>query len=169
MNARVLPKTSLQVAPLGTDTQLSLSALSAHIVSELAAGLSDAAACRERYGISQKQWDQLKKSPVFREMLTEAVKKFRGDLNAGVRIQMKADIVLEDAIPAYDAMIHSKEVPAQSKIDAGKLIAQLAGRNSKPGEIGAPVAGSGFTLNINLGGSEKVVIDGKNLAVSADE
>lgn len=170
MNARVAPKTSsTQVTIPGTDASLDLSSLNAHIAAELAAGLSDGAAIRERYSISDAQWTTLKKSPVFRGMLAEAVQKFRGDTNAGARIQMKADIVIEDAIPAYDTMIHSNDTPAQAKIDAGKLLAQLAGRTAKADGSSAP-AGGGFVLNINLGGgSEKLVIDGKNLGVTVDE
>jgi hypothetical protein len=170
MNARVAPKTSLTEIQLpGSGVDLSLSALNAHIATELAAGLSDAAAIRERYGITAPQWEVLKKNPTFRGMLAEAVRNLRGDLNAGVRIQKKADIVLEDAIPAYDGMIHNGDIPAQARIDAGKLLAQLAGRNSKEGGNVA-IPGSGFTLNINLGGGrEKLVIDGKNLAVETDE
>lgn len=168
MSARALPKTSSQVQLPGAEVSLDLSNLSAHIAAELAAGLSDAAAVRERYGISQAQWDILKKSPVFRNMLSDAMKSLSGDLNAGNRIQKKADIVLEDAIPAYDSMIHDAAIPAQARIDAGKLLAQLAGRTAKTGEGGAP-AGSGFTLNINLGDKEKLVIDGKNIPVTNDE
>jgi hypothetical protein len=169
MSARATPKTSLQVQLPGADVGLDLSSLNAHIAAELAAGLSDAAAVRERYGISQAQWDVLKASPVFRGMLGEAVRELRGDLNAGNRIQKKADIVIEDAIPAYDSMIHNSDIPAQARIDAGKLLAQLAGRTAKQGEGGAP-AGGGFTLNINLGGGrEKLVIDGKNFPVVNDE
>lgn len=169
MNARALPKTSSQLQIPGTDASVDLSALSAHIATELAAGLADAAAVRERYGISTDQWETLKKAPVFRKMLAEAVQKLRGDLNAGARIQLKADIVLEDSIPAYDSMIHNPEIPAQARIDAGKLVAQIAGRTNKGGEGGAP-AGGGFTLNINVGGGrEKLVIDGKALPVPADE
>lgn len=169
MNARVTPKTSsTQVTIPGAEASLDLSALSAHIATELAAGLSDAAAVRERYGISMEQWEVLKKSSVFRRMLAEAVQKLRGDLNAAARIQLKADIVLEDSIPAYDDIIHSKEAPMQARIDAGKLIAQIAGRSGKSGEGGGP-AGGGFTLNINLGSNEKVVIDGKAIPVVAGE
>ena len=168
MSARLTPKTSsTQVQLPGAEASLDLSALSAHIAAELAAGLSDAAAVRERYGISLEQWDTLKKSPIFRDMLREAVHVMRGDLNAGNRITKKAEIVLEDAIPAYDGMIHDSNVPAQARIDAGKLLAQLAGRNTKEGAP-APMGG-GFTLNINLGGREKLVIEGKALPVTADE
>jgi hypothetical protein len=169
MNARVNPNTlSTQVSVPGVDASLDLSALSAHIATELAAGLSDPAAIRERYSITPPQWETLKKSPIFRQMLTEAIVTLRGDLNAGNRITKKAEIVLEDAIPAYDNMIHNKDVPAQARIDAGKLLAQLAGRTGKDG-VAAPVGG-GFTLNINMHGrQEKLVIDGKTLPVTADE
>lgn len=169
MSARLTPKTSsAQVSLPGTEVSLDLSALSAHIAAELAAGLSDAAAIRKRYEISEPQWDLLKNSPVFRKMLLEAIQTMRGDLNAGNRITKKAEIVLEDAIPAYDLMVHDSNVPAQARIDAGKLLAQLAGRNTKDG---APApSGGGFTLNINLGrGQEKLVIDGKALPVTNDE
>lgn len=169
MSARLTPKTSsTQVQLPGSEANLDLSALSAHIAAELAAGLSDAAAVRQRYGISLEQWDVLKQSPMFRDMLREAVTVMRGDMNAGNRITKKAEIVLEDAIPAYDLMIHNKDIPAQARIDAGKLLSQLAGRNAKEG---APAAmGGGFTLNLNLyGGKEKLVIDGKALPVTSDE
>jgi hypothetical protein len=165
MSARATAKTSSQQLQLpGADASCDLSSLSAHIATELAVGLSTAADIRERYGISLAQWDRLKKSPQFRNMLAEAVRLWQGDQNAGARIQKKADVVLEDAIPAYDGMIHAKDIAARDKIEAGKLLAALAGRSAK-NEGGAP-AGGGFTLNINLGGGrEKLVIDGKNLPV----
>lgn len=160
MSAPAPRKTSSQVQLPGADANLDLSALNAHIAAELAAGLSDAAAVRDRYGISLEQWEVLKRSPVFRKMLAEAVQKLRGDLNAGNRIQAKADIVLEDAIPVYDQMIHREDISAQARIDAGKLLAQLAGRTQKQGE-GGVAPGGGFTLNINIGGGrEKLVIEG---------
>jgi DNA-binding transcriptional ArsR family regulator len=155
MSAQGTLKTSSDqaIAPLGVDLQIS--ALSAHIATELAAGLSDVPAIRERYGITEIQWDSLKKNPVFRQMVAEAIKSLRGDLNAGARIQKKADIILEDALPAYDRMVHDPTIPAQSRIDAGKLLAQLAGRAAKNDGIAVP--GSGFVLNINLGGANKGV------------
>lgn len=163
---RKTPAMPVQVP--GTDTTLDLSSLSAHIASELASGLTDAASVREAYGITEGQWKRLAASPAFRGMLAEAISIWKGELNAGARIQRKADIVLEDAIPAYDGMIHAKDVSARDKVEAGKLLAALAGRGQKQGE--GATAGAGFTLNINLGGGrEKLVIDGKNLPVPADE
>lgn len=168
MNARATPKTSpTQLQVPGTDASVDFSLLNAHIATELATGLSDATSIRERYGITDPQWDTIKKNPAFRAMLAEALQKWRGDTNASARIQLKADIVLEDAIPAYDNMIHNANVPASERINAGKLLAQLAGRTSREGAAG-PISG-GFTLNINLhGSSEKLVIDGQALPISED-
>ncbi len=160
---------ALQLQLPNTEASVDLSHLNAHIAHELALGLSDAATIRERYGITDPQWQHLKRNPAFRAMLAEAVQRFRGDQNAGERIKIKADIVLEDAIPAYDRMIHSKEIPASERVNAGKLLAQLAGRNAKEGGVPA-VAGGGFTLNINMhGGKEKLIIDGTSIAVEPEE
>jgi hypothetical protein len=151
--------TEQEVSLPGLEMNLELSSLSAHIAAELAAGLSDADTIIERYNLSKKQWATLSKSPVFRAMLTEAIKTFRGDMNAGNRITKKAEIVLEDAIPAYDRIIHNTEVPPAARIEAGKLLAQLAGRTGK--ESGEKGVNGGFTLNLNLGfGKEKIVIEG---------
>ena len=165
MNARATPKTSTtQLEVPGTEASVDFSLLNAHIATELAAGLSDAASVRKRYGITDVQWEHLRKNQVFRGMLAEALQKWRGDQNASARIQLKADIVLEDAIPAYDLMIHNDKIPASERINAGKLLAQLAGRTNKEG-ASAP-AGGGFTLNINLAnGKPGLVIDGKSLTV----
>lgn len=168
MNAPATRKTSsTQLQVPGTDASVDFSLLNAHIATELATGLSDAASIRARYGITDEQWETLKKNQVFRTMLAEALQKWRGDHNASARIQLKADIVIEDAIPAYDNMIHSKDIPASERINAGKLLAQLAGRtNRSDGSTAAP--GTGFTLNINIGGAEKLVIDGHALPAGED-
>lgn len=157
MSAPATRKTS--VALPSAEASVSLDALSAHIALELAAGLSNAEAIRERYGITDAQWKTLAASTIFRRMLAEAIQKVGGDMNAGARIQLKADLVLEDAIPIYDKMIHSAEIPAAARIDAGKLLKELAGRGQKNTDGGG--GGNGFILNINLGNNKSVVIDGK--------
>lgn len=155
-------KTSAQVEVPGTDTQIDLSSLSAQIVAELAAGLADAGTVRAQYGISEAQWEVLKRNPVFRKMLAEAIVTWRGELNAGQRITKKAEIVLEDAIPVLDTIAHSPDTPAVARIEAIKQMASLAGRNAKEGASAG--GGGGFMLNINIGaGKEKLVIEGKTV------
>ncbi|NJN00166.1 MAG: hypothetical protein HC793_00310 [Aquincola sp.] len=122
-----LVKTSQQVEVPGTETPLDLFLLKPQIVAELAAGLSTAADVRQRYGISPTQWKQLAKNQLFRSMLAEALTRWRGDTNTSQRITLKAEMILEDAIPAYDKMIHDPLLSSQARIDAGKLLAALAG------------------------------------------
>ena len=129
---------------------LELSALSAHIAVELALGLSDAAAIKERYEISDQEWDKLKNNPAFRAMVKEAVIKTRGDLNAGRRITIKSEIALEDSIPILYQMIHDKGVPAASRVESMKGMAGLAGRNMKDGNGNPTAAAGGFAININI-------------------
>lgn len=159
MPAKLVKKTEQEVTVPGTETCLDLSSLSAHIAAELAAGLSDAASVRERYDISEAQWDILRKNPVFREMLREALVKLRGDLNAGKRITLKSEIALEDSIPVLYTMAHDSQIPAASRVEAVKTMAALAGRNMKGEASPISAAGGGFAINIqiNTGTEEKVI------------
>jgi hypothetical protein len=160
MSAKLAPtKTEQQVTVPGTEAHLDLSSLSAHIATELAAGLSDAAAIRERYGIAEAQWDVLKSNRVFREMLREALTKLRGDLNAGKRITLKSEVALEDSIPQLYLMAHDSEVPAASRVESIKTMAALAGRNMKGEAAPGSAAGGGFAININIstGTEERIV------------
>lgn len=159
MSAKLSTKTEQQVEVPGTETHLDLSSLSATIAAELAAGLSDAAAVRERYGIDGAQWDVLRQNPVFRGMLKEALIKMRGDLNAGKRITMKSEIALEDSIPQLYIMAHDREIPAASRVESIKTMAALAGRNMKGEASPTSMAGGGFAINIqiNTGTEERVI------------
>ena len=81
--ARQMPNTSVQVVFPGTDTALPLDALKAAIAMELAAGLSDAEGIKKTYGISESQWAILKRTPLFRSMLKEAIERherMRGEM-----------------------------------------------------------------------------------------
>jgi hypothetical protein len=154
-----------EVTPPGTDVELHLSHLSAHIAAELAAGLSDSKSIRERYGITDAQWEILKKNPSFRAMVKEAIEKFAGDLNAGKRILVKSEIALEDSIEVLYRLAHRDDVQPGARIDAIKTMAQLAGKTGKEGQGGN--AGTGFSINIQFtaetGEQKGVVIDGQAL------
>lgn len=141
----------------GTDTELEIGDLSAQIAAELAAGLIDAEGVCEKYGLSPTQWERLRKNPIFREMLKEAVRTWRGELNAGQRITKKAEIVLEEAIPILDTMIHNASLHPDSRLNAIKQVESLTGRKAK--EQGGP-AGGLFNLTINIGKGKGVTLEG---------
>lgn len=130
------------------DDQLGLSHLSARICAELAAGLINAEGIKEKYEMNQGQWMKLKATPAFRSMLKDALTKLDGDLNAGKRLMIKAEILLEDSLPILDGIIHNKEGSSQSKIDSVKQLTILARKDGK-GEA-AGMAGHGFNVQIHI-------------------
>lgn len=146
------------------DDQLGLSHLSATICAELAAGLTDAKGIKAKYELTDSQWNKLKVNPVFRNMLKEALGNFQGDMNAGKRIMLKAEILLEDSLPILDKLVHSTEGSTQSKLDGIKQLTVLAGKAGKVDNKGNNV-GQGFNVIIHIEtGSEKgVVIDGESI------
>lgn len=142
-----------------TSDELQLSHFHAQIAAELAAGLSDAKAIKERYSISDAQWRKLAKNPTFRSMISDAIQTWRGDLNAGQRITKKAEILLEDSLPVLDEIAHNKTIIPSVRIDAIKQMESITGRKAKEAAVAAN--GGGLVLNINIGqGKEKLVVEG---------
>lgn len=151
-----------------TDVPLSLDLLNAQLASELAAGLSDVDSLCAKYGISEAQWKVLRVNPVFRNMVAEAIRVWRGDLNAGQRITKKAELVLEDAIPVLDEIAHSNSTAPAVRIEAIKQMESITGRKAKAEGKGGD--GTGFTLNINIGdGKRPITIEGTPLLETTNE
>lgn len=148
------------VPVFGTD--LELSHLSATICAELAAGLLDSEGAREKYNITEEQWDRLRQNPVFRRMLKASLEVFAGDMNAGKRITVKSEVALEDSIQILYQIAHNPELNPANRIDAVKTMAQLAGRNQKDAGQGAAGGGFNVAIHINTGDDkpQPVVIEG---------
>lgn len=160
-------KTSEVVTVPGTATELELSDLSPQIAAELASGLIDADGVCQSYGLTPEQWERMRKNPVFRSMLKEAMYTWRGELNAGQRITKKAEIVLEEAIPILDTMIHNALLHPDTRLSAVKQVESLTGRKAKEANQGG--GGAGFALNINIGGGERVTIEGVAEQVNVEQ
>lgn len=131
---------------------LGLSHLSATICAELAAGLIDAEGVKDKYKLSELQWRKLKGNLAFRAMLKDAIGRLTGDVNAGKRIMIKSEILLEDSLPVLHDIIQNKEGSSQSKIDSVKQLTILARKDGK-GEA-AGMAGHGFNVQIHINTGE---------------
>ena len=140
-----------------TDDYLGLSHLSASICAELAAGLTDSAGIMSKYELTQIQWNRLKVNPAFRGMLKEAIGKFSGDMNAGKRIVLKSEILLEDSLPILDSIIHDNDGAAGNKLDSIKQLTVLAQKGGK--QESQVLGGSGFNveIHINTGGGKDAI------------
>jgi hypothetical protein len=142
----------------GTGVSLELKDLSSIVAAELAAELSSPENIRKKFGITKAQWDVLRANPMFRGMVKDALKTFRGELAAGARITRKSEILLEDLLGDLYSIAKSETTPSSERINAVKQLAELSGRgkNSDPKQL-QPQTG-GFTLNIAFGGEKSISI-----------
>lgn len=144
----------MTVNPL-SNVDLALSSLSANICAELASGLADVEGIKRRYELTDRQWEKLAKSPVFVSMLKEALRKWRGDMNAGKRITLKSEVALEDSIPLLHNWAHDPDVAISNRLEAIKQMAVLAGRTGKTDAAPGGATGPGFNINIVVQGHER--------------
>jgi hypothetical protein len=146
----------------GTDTQIELGDLKASIAAELAAELCEPEDIRKRYGLTHGQWNKLRQNPMFRGMVMDALKTFRGPLAAGARITKKAEIMLEDSLADLYGMIKDATTPSSERVKSIQTLADLAGRGKGSNPEQGKGGGTGFTLNINVGDGKNVVIQGSS-------
>lgn len=130
------------------DASVDFMQLSPTICVELAAGLCTQDEIKDKYELTDEQWDRMKDSKFFKKMLKQAIEKLAGDMNAGARITLKSELMLEDALPVLDEIAHAKDLPSAARLDAIKQMAANAGRNKTNAE-GGP-GGSGFAINITV-------------------
>lgn len=141
------------------DTILSPEHLSPLICMELAAGLADVNSVREKYQITEAQWERLRINPSFVGMMKEAALAFSGDLNAGKRITKKAEILLEESLPILHQIMTRPDASTQAVLDTVKQLSVLAGRTQRQQDGAA--GGSGFNVQIHINtGDGEVYVEG---------
>lgn len=150
------------------DTILAPEHLSPLICMELAAGLADTTSVREKYGITEAQWERLRINPSFVGMMKEAALAFSGDMNAGKRITKKAEILLEESLPILHKIMTRPDASTQAVLDTVKQLSVLAGRTQRQEGVGA--GGSGFNVQIHINtGDGEVRIEGDSTSTPALE
>lgn len=122
----------------------------------IARDIEDEDVLLERLGFSHHEYRELTETRVFKDMLSQAVSEWTGASNTHKRIELKAAVSIEHAIPSFhQAMLNDKE-PLSSRVKAFEAVARI-------GKLGNPelaVAGSGqyFKLEINLGAGKAPMI-----------
>lgn len=140
-----------------TSVDLNLGDLTATIAVELATKLSTPEEIRKRFSLTKPQWAALTQNKYFRGMVRESLKAWEGDMNAGRRITLKAEVMLEDSLKDLYGIIQDQSTPTGERVKAIQTMAELAGAGKTKADKGnSPQAG--FTLNIQIGGDEKPVI-----------
>lgn len=128
---------------------LEMTHLSPTICVELVTGLTRPEDVPRKHNITEEQWARLKESKFFKHMLKDAGERFAGDIGAARRITLKSELLLEEALPVLDGIIHNVDGSTQSKIDSVKQLAVLAGRTQRQ-ELGSGGGGAGGGFNVQI-------------------
>lgn len=103
------------------------------------------------YGLSPAQWDALRSSVQFRQLVAEAQRALSGADGVMERIRRKAGLALETAIPDMYGMITDSKVANGARIDAFNALKDLAGVKQSGTTAPPPAV---FQLNIAFPGGE---------------
>ena len=128
----------------------------------MARGMEDEDELLRRLGFTRADYGELSETRTFKLILSQATSEWEGANNTRKRIEMKAAVNVEQALPHfYRAMTDEKE-PLSSKVKTLEIVARI-GKLGNP-EVAAGGSGQFFKLEINLGGGkhEEIVIEHHN-------
>lgn len=107
--------------------------------------------------IDLKTWEYIAEMPRFQALLETESAQWNGALNTHERVKIKAAALVEEWLPELNERMHDRSESLNSKIEAGKLAARLAGM----GLTGAGVSGGGegLKVTINLGADAQLTFE----------
>lgn len=124
------------------------------LVTELALALNDPREVAESYGLTREAFKALIENPVF----VAAYKRRREQMmEEGMSLRAKAGMIAEDSLATLRAIFNNVENPISARLDAIKVIIDVAGASGKNKAAQANEGGNNFTINIDLSGGAPVV------------
>lgn len=130
------------------DTFLDYEHLSAALAFSLANRLNSIEEILVRFGLSSTQLAKLMGYPPFQRLVREAHAKWNSDMSTAERVRLKAQMALETVLLPIQQIANNAQAGHQSRIDAAKLLAGVAGMSRSES---AGNATPSFNLQINLG------------------
>jgi hypothetical protein len=101
------------------------------------------------HNINQANWEQLQQNPRFISYLESETASWNAALNTQERVRIKAAAAVEEWLPELYARVHDAGENLSAKVEAGKLLRDLAGFSK--GGVGMEATGERFSVTINLG------------------
>lgn len=118
---------------------------------QIAMGIKDIGEILFDHGLDFKQFEDIKKLPIFKKVLAEEVKAWEAADNVHNRIQLKSAAMLEEFLPELYARLNDNKEPLMGKIKALENLAKLA---QAPG-----FNGNDAQVSFNPGDRVQVVIN----------
>lgn len=101
------------------------------------------------HGVGDQKWVEIQRNPRFRAYIESETADWNAAQNTQERVRIKAAASIEEWLPELYARIHDGGENLSAKVEAGKLLRDLAGF-SKNG-VGVEATGERFSVTINLG------------------
>lgn len=140
--------------------RLMLAALAREIVMEL----EEVSVILTRKGLTEAQFEKVKRNPYYNTIFTEASDAWKAASNAEQRTKIQAAFLLEQALPGYFTRITDKSEPLPAVTEGMKLLARVAG----VGETKAGADGGKFVISINLGQGKTIEHEVKTIEATPE-
>ncbi len=170
------PEESKGLTPAGVQAAKALVALPkdftvhmlARLAREIAQNIRETPAILADYKLNQTQLDFLTgHNEFFKQALHHAVIEWNAAGNTQDRIKLQAAAGFEDKLPLLLTRMGNASEGLPGVVEAAKLIAKVAGVGER--DVAGAVPGERFTITINLGADEKLVIGPKDITPEAHE
>ena len=104
----------------------------------------------EQYAISNETWSELQRNSRFRMILACEAEAWSTAMNVHERVKVKSAAMLEEFLPELYARMNDREQAFPAVIEAGKMLAKMAGIGNERGDATAAI-GERFVINISMG------------------
>jgi hypothetical protein len=147
--------------PAGTYKPPDNEVLVSRIAREIARDLSPVDMIRDKFHLTEDEYNRVLTSPIFKQRLEEelAVWNASDALSIADRIKLKAGTMIEESLLEVYELIHDKSQPMVAKIRALEWASRMAGvgETERLGALppGATGGGSGINFNIFIGGEKQ--------------
>lgn len=167
------PEPSKGLTPEGIQAAKSLvqlpKELTVHILArlarEIAQNIRETHVILADYKINQTQFDWLcAYHEFFKQALHHSVIEWNAAGNTQERIKLQAAAGFEDKLPLLLTRMGNTTEGLPGVVEAAKLVAKVAGVGER--DVGAGAPGEKFSITINLGADEKVIVGSKDVTPS---
>ena len=135
------------------------------MILEIASGVRDPAEIAEQYGLSPGQWLELQAYDPFIRLVEDKKTELKA---SGWTFRMKSALIAEELLEDLYLKAMDKDASFHTVLETVKFTSRAAGLDAPAKEAG--MAGSGFSIVINLGGGKSIQIgDGPRVIEHEDE
>lgn len=131
--------------------------LLARLARELAMDIRQQSLILKDYHLNKVQYEFLRDhNDFFKAALHASLIEWNSAMSTQERIKAQAAAALEDKLPDLAIRMGNKSEGLPGVVETAKLFAKIAGVGER--DVGATPSGERFTITINLGGDEKLIV-----------